>query len=127
MVRRTERGDESVVTGHSFASASPEGMDPASIEIRPLATPKERDACVELQRSTWKRLRLPGWRGERYAVRPATCRQSRVRAVRACSELSTANERGRRSAHVKTRKPRQTEKDEPQPQVLLALGFLMTN
>jgi predicted GNAT superfamily acetyltransferase len=28
-------------------------MDPASIEIRPLATPKERDACVELQRSTW--------------------------------------------------------------------------
>ena len=53
MVRRIERGDESVVTGHSFASASPEGMDPASIEIRPLATPKERDACVELQRSTW--------------------------------------------------------------------------
>ena len=41
------------MTGHSFASASPEGMDPASIEIRPLATPKERDACVELQRSTW--------------------------------------------------------------------------
>jgi predicted GNAT superfamily acetyltransferase len=42
-----------VVTGHSFASASTEGMDPASVEIRPLATPKERDACVELQRATW--------------------------------------------------------------------------
>ena len=53
MVCRTERRNESVVTGHSFASAPPEGLDPASIEIRPLATPSERDACVDLQRSTW--------------------------------------------------------------------------
>jgi predicted GNAT superfamily acetyltransferase len=42
-----------VVTGHTIVSASAAAMDPTSIEIRPLATPKERDACVELQRSTW--------------------------------------------------------------------------
>ena len=41
------------MTEHSFAGKPPEGLDPASIEIRPLATPGERDACVELQRSTW--------------------------------------------------------------------------
>ena len=53
MVHRAERGDELVVTGHTVVSASAVAMDPTSIEIRPLATPKERDACVELQRSTW--------------------------------------------------------------------------
>ena len=36
------------------ASAShPIGLDPASIEIRPLSTRAECDACVALQRATW--------------------------------------------------------------------------
>jgi predicted GNAT superfamily acetyltransferase len=42
-----------VVTGRPLPSASPDHLDPASIEIRPLATLGERLACVALQRSTW--------------------------------------------------------------------------
>ena len=53
MVRWSQRRDESVVTDQSLIDPSTGAMDPASIEIRPLATPKERDACVDLQRSTW--------------------------------------------------------------------------
>jgi len=53
VVRWAQRGDEPVVTGIPLSSEAAGGMDPASIEIRPLATPKERDVCVALQRSTW--------------------------------------------------------------------------
>lgn len=50
MVRRSQRGDESVVEA---AQAGEKGLDAAGIEIRPLATREECDACVALQRSTW--------------------------------------------------------------------------
>lgn len=53
MVRRAQRGDESVVADGAASAVPIHALDPASIEIRPLATPKERDACVELQRRTW--------------------------------------------------------------------------
>jgi chorismate synthase len=53
VVRGTQRRNESVVTGNVASSASVDALDPASIEIRPLATPGERAACVAMQRDTW--------------------------------------------------------------------------
>ena len=52
MVRWAQRGDESVVV-HAVRHTPTSGLDPASIEIRPIATGPERDACVALQRATW--------------------------------------------------------------------------
>jgi predicted GNAT superfamily acetyltransferase len=42
-----------VVTDRITPHASASDLDPASIEIRPLASHEERAACVALQRSTW--------------------------------------------------------------------------
>jgi len=54
VVHRPQRGDRPVVAEPaSFARGA--GLDPASIEIRPLVTRAECDACVELQRATWGR------------------------------------------------------------------------
>jgi predicted GNAT superfamily acetyltransferase len=52
MVHRTQRGDEPVVAEAASQSRTSD-LDPASIEIRPIATRAECDACVALQRATW--------------------------------------------------------------------------
>jgi len=41
------------VVAEPASSSGSIGLDPSSIEIRPLATRAECDACVELQRATW--------------------------------------------------------------------------
>jgi predicted GNAT superfamily acetyltransferase len=52
MVHWSQRGDQSVVVTPAQRSRTSE-LDPASIEIRPIATRAECDACVALQRATW--------------------------------------------------------------------------
>ena len=72
-------------------------MDPSTIEIRPLATHAERQACVELQRSTW---------GEAFSdVVPVsilkvvtTHRRRRARRVRAAKATCSASCSGSRAS-----------------------------